>query len=490
MSVPVRVRFAPSPTGMLHIGGVRTALFNWLFARHHGGSFILRIDDTDAVRSNEEYLTNILASLDWLGLTWDEGPQRQEPDRDQGDFGPYRQSRRQERYQAIAQQLLAEGKAFHCYCSAEELEAKRQQAARQKTAPRYDGRCLDVTDAQRSKFEAEGRNPAIRFRLPDGPAIVLEDLIRGRVEFPREMLDHFILVRSDGKPVYNFVSAVDEADLKITHVIRGDDHLSNTPKQMLVMEALGLALPRYAHLPQILGLDRSRLSKRRGAPAVLDLREEGFLPHAVINFLVLLGWSYNDKDEIFSPEELVEKFDLARVGSAPAVFDEKKLLWMNGLYIRNASNGGVTEALRGRVRAAYATPLAQDDAYVERALTLVKEGLKTLGEVAAATTFFFEEDVSWEDETRKKLLEWPRVVEILDGVKVVVEKAEPFTPEHLEAEFRSAAQAAGLKFKDYVHPTRFACTGRAAGPSLFHLLEVLGRPRCLARLTFARSLLG
>ncbi len=471
------------------MGSVRTALFNWLFARHHGGVFILRIDDTDVVRSNEEYLTNILASLDWLGLAWDEGPQRQEPGRDQGDHGPYRQSRRQERYQSVAQQLLAEGKAFHCYCSAEELEAKRQQAARQKTAPRYDGRCLDLTDAQRSKFEAEGRKPAIRFRLPDGPAIVLEDLIRGRVEFPREMLDHFILVRSDGKPVYNFVSAVDEADLKITHVIRGDDHLSNTPKQILVMEALGLALPRYAHLPQILGLDRARLSKRHGAPGILELREEGFLPDAVVNFLALLGWSYNDTDEIFSPAELVEKFDLARVGSAPAVFDEKKLLWMNGLYIRKAPTTGILPELRKRVLAAYDTPYAKDSAYVERVLNLVKESLKTLAEVVPATEFFFHEELKWEEEARKKLLEWPRAAEILNGVHAVLGKAEPFTPECLEAQLRTSAEEAGCKFKDFVHPTRFACTGRVAGPSLFHLLEVLGRERCLSRVQAACSLL-
>lgn len=469
------------------MGGVRTALFNYLFARHNGGVFILRIDDTDPVRSKQEHLDNIKESLRWLGMNWDEGPDVG------GPKAPYFQSQKLDRYAAAAEKMLAEGNAFHCYCTAEELEAKRTQAARLKVAPRYDGRCLELTQADRDAFVREGRRPAIRIRIPEGPPIVLEDMIRGRVEFPREMFDHFIIVRSDGKPVYNFVSAIDDADHGITHVIRGDDHLSNTPKHMMVASALGFSHPIYAHLPQILGLDRARLSKRHGAPGVLELREEGFLPETVLNFLALLGWSFNDKDELFSPAELIEKFDIGRVGSAPAVFDEKKLLWMNGHYIRQGGAGAIMPELLRRVREAYDTPAAaaspavRDQAYVAAVIRLVLEGLKTTAEVVPATEFFFRDEIVWEEEARKKLSGWPGAAGIMAGVRAIIAGADPFTPGRLEELYREGAEKAGLKFKDYVHPTRFAVTGRMAGPSLFHLMEVLGRERCQKRLAAAET---
>jgi len=481
-----RVRFAPSPTGVLHVGGVRTALFNWLFARHMGGVFILRIDDTDAVRSTDENMRNIIDSMLWLGLDWDEGVDPADPSKDRGPLGPYRQSRKFDHYRAEAERLLAGGKAFKCYCSAEELEAKRQAAARQKLAPRYDGRCLNLTDAERAELEKQGRKPALRFRLPEGRAVVLDDMIKGRVEFPHDVLDHFIILRSDGKPVYNFTTVVDEADHRITHVIRGDDHVSNTPKQILIGEALGYPCPRFAHLPQILGLDRSRLSKRKGAPGVIELKEAGYLREAVINFLALMGWSYNEKDELFTPPELVEKFDLARVGTAPAVFDEQKLEWMNGVYIRKAPPGTIEDDLMARMAAAYGAA-ASDRAYAGRVAGLLKDGLKALADVIPASAFFFQEEVAWDEDAHIKLVGWPKVAEILAAVGELVKAAEPFTPPSLEARFRAAAEAAGLKFKDYVHPTRFALTGRAVGPSLFHLMEILGRDRCLKRIAAARS---
>jgi glutamyl-tRNA synthetase len=483
MAEPVRVRIAPSPTGTLHIGNVRAGLFNWLFARRHGGVFILRIDDTDAARSKPEYEENIKASFRWLGMDWDEGPDVG------GPYAPYRQSERMDRYRGAAEKLLAEGKAFRCFCSADELEAKRQQAARLKQAPRYDGRCLNLTDAERAAFEREGRKAAIRFRLADGPSVVVEDLIRGRVEFPRAMLDHFIIVRSDGKPVYNFCTSIDEMDHRITHVIRGDDHLSNTPKQMLIMEALGITPPKYAHLPQILGIDKARLSKRHGAQGVLELRDEGFLPEAVLNFLALLGWSYDDKTELFTPEELKASFGLDRVGKAPAVFDETKLLWMNGHYIRTSPAARIEADLRGRIAAAHgACPAAGDSAYVGRVIALLKDSLKTLGEIGPLSAFFFQEEVVWEDEAKKRLAGWPRAAEIMAAVAGMVKATEPFTPEALEAAFRAKANEMGLKFKDVVHPARFATTGRIAGPSLFHTLEVLGRDRCLERMEAAATL--
>lgn len=424
------------------------------------------------MRSKPEHLEQIKESLRWVGMTWDEGPD------EGGAQGPYFQSQRTARYTAAAEQLLKEGKAFRCWCSAEELEAKRQTAARNKQAPRYDGRCLNLTAVDRAQFEAEGRKAAIRFKLPEGAPILVEDVIKGTVTFPREMLDHFIIVRSDGKPVYNFVSAIDEVDHRISHVIRGDDHLANTPKQMLIAEALGFPLPKYAHLPQILGMDRAKLSKRHGAPSVLDLRDEGFLPDAVVNFLALLGWSYSDKDELFAPAELVKVFDLARVGSSPSVFDETKLYWMNGVYMRKSA--AIDGELRARVQRAY--PEAMDDAYVGRVVALLKESLKTLNEVVDASAFFFGDAVTWEEEARAKLAAWPQGGDVLASVRSIVEGAPVFTPEALEAAFRARAEAEGFKFKDFVHPTRFVLTGRTAGPSLFHLMEVLGKDRCVKRL--------
>jgi len=484
MADQVRVRIAPSPTGSLHIGNVRAGLFNYLFAKHFGGVFVLRIDDTDAARSRPEHVENIKESLRWVGLNWDEGPDVG------GPYAPYFQSQRMDRYKETSDRLLAEGKAFHCWCSAEELEASRQSAARQKLPPRYDGRCLKLTAAQVEKFKAEGRKPALRFRLPDGPPIVVEDLIRGRVEFPREMLDHFIIVRSDGKPVYNFVTAIDEVDHHITHVIRGDDHLSNTPKQMLIAEALGFSIPKYGHLPQILGIDKARLSKRSGSQGVLDLRDDGFVKEAVVNFLALLGWSYNDSEEIFSLPELIEKFSLDRVGKAPAVFDETKLYWMNGLYLRKMPAAELDGDLRTRIAAAYATPAAGDAAYVGKVIALLTEGLKTLNEIVPAAEFFLADTVRWDEDAKTKFAGWPKIAEIIAGVTAAVGKTEPFTAEKLEADFRAGAEAAGLKFKDWVHPTRFALTGRVVGPSLFHLMEVLGRERCVERLNATLASLG
>ncbi len=488
MSDSVRVRIAPSPTGSLHIGNVRAGLFNYLFAKHHGGTFILRIDDTDEARSKPEHIETIKNSLRWVGLDWDEGPDVG------GPYEPYFQSKRFGRYAEAAKQLLDEGKAFRCWCTAEELEAKRQVAARLKQAPRYDGTCLHLTPDQQKAHEAAGRKSALRFKVPEGPPIVLDDLIRGRVEFPREMFDHFIIVRSDGKPVYNFCTALDEADHRITHVIRGDDHLSNTPKQTLIMEALGIAPPKYAHLPQILGIDKARLSKRHGSQGVLDLRDDGYLKEAVINFLALLGWSYDDKTELFTKQELIEKFDLGRVGKAPAVFDEAKLEWMNGQYIRSMPAEALDAELTARLNTAAGDQnldpkLIADGPYRSAVFALAKDSLKTLSEIVPLTDFFFRETVVWQDDAKAKLAGWPKAAEILAAIADILKSVEPFTAATIEAAFRAKAESLGLKFKDLVHPARFAVSGRAVGPSLFHMLEVLGRERCAARLTAAGGML-
>ena len=489
MTEKVRVRFAPSTTGNLHVGGVRTALFNWLFARHVGGIFVLRIDDTDPERSKKEYLDNILEAMKWLGLNWDEGPGVG------GPYAPYFESERMDRYKLMLDQLLAGGKAFKCWCNPAEIDEMRRQAAMQKRPPRYDGHCLNLKEGQREAYEREGRQPVIRYRLPEGPAVVLEDLVRGRIEFPRDMLDHFVIARSDGKPVYNYTTVLDEADLHITHVIRGDDHLSNTPKQVLLGEAMGFAPPKFAHLPQILGMDKARLSKRHGAAAVLDLRGDGYLPGCVLNFLALLGWSYNEKDELFTLQELVEKFTLERVGTAPAVFNSEKLEWMNGVYIRKMPADDLTADLSARLKEAlggkdgYDQALVADANYTGQVVTLLKDGLKVLAEVVDQGDFFFRKEVDWEEATKAKFMAWPKVGEILGTASVLAGKIEPFKSDLLEAAWRAGSAEGGYKFKDFIHPTRFALTGHSSGPSLFHLMEVLGRERCLARLASASILL-
>lgn len=465
-------------------------MFNWLFARHVGGVFVLRIDDTDPERSKKEYLENILEAMKWLGLDWDEGPGVG------GPYAPYFESERMDRYNTMLEQLLAGGKAFKCYCNPAEIDEMRRQAAVLKRPPRYDGHCLALKDSEREAYEREGRKPVIRFRLPEGPGVVLDDLVRGRIEFPRDMLDHFVIARSDGKPVYNFTTVLDEADLHITHVIRGDDHLSNTPKQVLLGEAMGFAPPKFAHLPQILGMDKARLSKRHGAAAVLDLKGDGYLPGCVLNFLALLGWSYNEKDELFTLKELAEKFTLERVGTAPAVFNSEKLEWMNGVYIRNMPADELQADLSARLKEAFAGKQEYDQALVgdagfnRKVVALLKDGLKVLAEVVDQGDFFYRKEVDWEEATKAKFLGWPKVGEILASASAIAGKSEPFSAEVLEAAWRAGAGAGGFKFKEFIHPTRFALTGHSSGPSLFHLMEVLGREKCLARMAVAASLVG
>ncbi|MFY9204018.1 MAG: glutamate--tRNA ligase, partial [Limnochordia bacterium] len=327
----VRVRFAPSPTGYLHVGGARTALFNYLYAKHHHGVFVLRIEDTDLARSTEASTRAILDSMAYLGLDWDEGPEKG------GDYGPYFQSQRLELYKEYAEKLLSMGRAYECYCTPEELDQIRQEAAAQGRDPKYDGRCRNLTDTQRREFVRQGRKPVIRFKADFEGTTLVDDLIRGQVIFDNNQLDDFVIIKSDGMPTYNFAVVIDDALMRITHVIRGEDHLSNTPKQIQIYQALGFAVPQFAHIPMILGPDRTRLSKRHGATSVGQFQEEGYLAEAMVNYLALLGWAYDDSQTIFSKTELIEKFSLSKVSKNPAVFDLAKLQWMNGVYIRELS---------------------------------------------------------------------------------------------------------------------------------------------------------
>jgi glutamyl-tRNA synthetase len=463
MPSTVRVRFAPSPTGHLHVGGARTALFNWLYARHHGGAFILRIEDTDRSRSTEENLGFILDALGWLGLDWAEGP----------PAPGYRQTERMPTYREHAERLLAAGRAYHCACSPAELDAERRAAEARKETFRYSGRCRD-------RGLTAG---ALRLRIPDEGATVVNDLIHGPVTFEHRQLDDWILVRSDGTPTYNFCVVVDDVTMAITHVIRGNDHLSNTPKQILCYEALGYPVPEMAHVSMILGADRSRLSKRHGATSVQAFREQGILADAMVNYLARLGWSHGDQ-EIFSREELVRLFDIKDVASSGAVFDRTKLEWLNQEYMKRMDEGRLADLVLPFVERA-GLPLPTDRAWLARVVATLKERAKTLVELVAVGRFYFVAPSGYEEKAAQRFLT-AAGAERLDRLLARLPGVE-FTPAALEAAYRDLAQDLGIKLVDLAQLSRLAVTGTTASPPIFDVLAILGRDETLARLGRARS---
>jgi glutamyl-tRNA synthetase len=461
MSRDVRVRFAPSPTGHLHVGGARTALFNWLFARHHGGTFILRIEDTDRSRSTEENIDSILDALRWLELDWDEGP----------PSPGYRQTERLDLYRAHAQRLVAAGRAYYCDCPPAQLEAERKAAEARKETFRYSGRC-------RARGLAAG---ALRLRIPDTGTTVVHDLIHGPVAFEHAQLDDWILARTDGTPTYNFCVVVDDVDMRISHVIRGNDHLSNTPKQVLCYEALGYPVPAFAHVSMILGADRARLSKRHGATSVQAYREQGILPEALVNYLARLGWSHGDQ-EVFRRAELIERFDIKDVSSSGAVFDQAKLEWLSQEYIK--ATDGARLAVLVRPLLAEAGLAAPDDTRLGPMLETLRERARTLREMVEVGRFYFERPASYEDKARATLF----TAEGAKRLRLLGERlqaVEPFTAPALEALYRELVAALGLKLVDLAQLTRLAVTGRTASPPLFDVLALLGRDEVLVRLRAA-----
>jgi glutamyl-tRNA synthetase len=463
MASGVRVRFAPSPTGHLHVGGARTALFNWLFARHHGGTFILRIEDTDRSRSTEENLEYILDAMRWLELDWDEGP----------PTPGYRQTERLPLYRAHAARLSAAGRAYYCDCPPELLEQQRKAAEARKETFRYNGRCRD-------RGLTAG---ALRLRIPDTGTTVVDDLIHGPVTFDHAQLDDWILVRTDGTPTYNFCVVVDDVTMRITHVIRGNDHLSNTPKQVLCYDALDYQVPAFAHVSMILGADRARLSKRHGATSVQAYREQGILPEAMVNYLARLGWSSGDK-EIFSRAELIERFDIKDVSSAGAIFDQTKLEWLSHEHIKAATGARLAALVRPFIEAAGLT--APPDARLIPMLDTLRERAKTLRELVEVGRFYFERPTTYEDKARAKLF----TATGAERLGVLVDKlaaVEPFTAPAIEALYRQLVDALGLKLVDLAQLTRLAVTGRTASPPLFDVLALLGRDEVLERLRTARA---
>ena len=449
-------RFPPSPTGYLHLGGARTALFNWLFARHNKGKFVLRFEDTDRERSKQEYVDAIIEALKWLGIDWDEGP--------------YFQSQRLELYQKYAQKLYEEGKAYYCECSKEVLEQKKKEMLEKGLKPRYDGTCRD-------KNLPPGEGRALRLKVDPVGEIVFEDMLRGKISFPASEIDDFIIMRSDGTPTYHFAVVIDDLTMGITHVIRGDDHISNTPKQLLIYQALGAEPPKYAHIPMVLGRDGARLSKRHGAKSILEYRDEGYLPKALVNYLARLGWGYGDQ-EYFTIEELIEKFDILNVNLSAARFDPDKLLAFNAYWIRESSAEELFMHLRKFLQEYDLSKFSKD--YILSAIETVKPRAKTLLEMKDMLHFYFVEEVEYDTKGVKKFFK-KDILPILEKIAKDLREI-PLEEEPLEKYFRGLAEETGIKLKNIAQAVRLALTGRTVSPGLFEIIKILGRETTLKRL--------
>ena len=490
----VRVRIAPSPTGPLHIGTARTALFNYLFARHSGGTFVLRLEDTDVERSTAAFEQDILDGLRWLGLGWDEGPGLAgQPDH--GPYGPYRQMERLARYKSISDRLLADDQAYYCYCTAAELDAERKRLEAAHLPPRYSGRCAQLTVVERAAFEAEGRRPAIRFRIQPG-VVAFDDLVRGHVEIDASALGgDLVIVRADGTPLYHFCVVVDDAAMKISHVIRGEDHLSNTPKHILLFRALGEAEPLFAHLPLILNPDRTKMSKRKSQTALDDYINEGFIREGLVNYLALLGWSTGSEDEILGLDEIVARFSLEHVQKGGAVFDRERLEWLNGQWIRRLAPVELVDRLRPFVQAEAAAgriDRVPADAELEALMPLVQERLPVLGAIGDLVDFLFADRLEVDPALLvPKRWDRPTTLAGLLAARTAIARVgtTAFEPAGLEEPLRAVAGERGWKAGDLFMAIRVAVTGRTATPPLFQTLVALGRERVLARLDAATGLL-
>ena len=477
----VRVRYAPSPTGVPHVGNIRTALFNWLFARHNDGRLIVRIEDTDQARTQAGAIEAILDSLRWLELDWDEGPEVG------GGYGPYLQSQRLDIYDRYARKLLDSGAAYHCYCSAERLKAVRDEQAKRKQPPRYDGRCRNASEEE-ARAGGDVDVPVVRFRVPEGRTISFNDRIRDEVSFESDVLGDFVLIKTDRFPTYHMANVVDDHLMEISHVLRAEEWLSSTPRHLLLYEALGMTPPEYGHLPIILGPDRSKLSKRHGAAALLDYRDLGFLPDAMVNYLALMGWALDDHTEIFTREMLVNHFTLERVGKTGAIFDTTKLTWMNGVYLREMSAERFAEVglpvLESGLPEVVSRPL--DRGYAGRALSLLQERAKTLEELPELAEFLFVETLSHDAEALvPKKMNREGAETALKSSLTVLEGLQDWDAETLESVLRPLAAELGIKTGQLFGALRVGTTGRSAAPPLFDTMAVLGRDRCMRRLAEA-----
>jgi glutamyl-tRNA synthetase len=477
----IRVRYAPSPTGYPHIGNIRTALFNWLFARHSEGKFIVRVEDTDQERLVPGAVDNILDGLEWLGIDWDEGP------RVGGPYGPYLQSERLDLYQEAVEKLISEGKAYRCYCTRERLAQLREEQQRQKRPIGYDGHCRRLTPEQRRDLEAEGGPSVVRFAMPFSGMTGVHDLIRGDVEWQNDLLDDFILLKSDGFPTYHLAVVVDDHLMEISHIFRAEEWLSSTPRHLQLYQALGFTPPQFGHLPMILGPDRAKLSKRHGATSILEYRDEGYLPDALKNFMVLLGWSLDDHTELMSLDTIVENFSLERVSKPAAIFDLEKLQWMNGVYIRQLSAEELADAMLPFLeRDLPAELLPIDREYLLRIVPLAQERLKVLSDSAQLTSYFFQKELDYDPAYLvQRGMDAQSTLAALRRAQPELEKADSFEHGPLEGSLRAAGEELGLSPRQFFGALRVAVTGRAASPPLFETMEVLGKERVLERIQSA-----
>jgi len=470
----------------LHLGGARTALFNWLFARHHGGKFILRIEDTDLARSTKEAVDAIFEGLEWLGLDWDEGPGIG------GPVGPYFCTQRTDLYQKYIDKLLAEDKAYLCYCTPEELDEMRKEQLANGQAPKYNRKCAHLTEAERKALEAEGRTPVVRFRSNDEGVTKVHDLIRGDVFFENALLDDFVIRKSDGMATYNFAVVIDDALMGITHVIRGDDHLSNTPRQIQVYEALGFKVPEFAHIPMILGPDKAKLSKRHGATAVTQYRDAGFVPEAMVNYLALLGWSYDATQNLFTRDELVEKFTLDKCSKNPAVFDIKKLEWMNGVYIREMSVPELTDrSIPYMVKAGLlpSPDLTETErTRLESIIALLQTRLRSLADVVDSSRYFYQDDFAYDEKAVQKFLGRDYAPRLFNLLIDKLQQVTDWTEENIEKVFLAVQEELGEKLGNVIQPVRVAVTGGTVSPGMYEVLAVLGKEKTIERLHRGLSL--
>lgn len=486
MSEQIRVRFAPSPTGPFHIGGARSALFNWLFARKYpDGKLILRIEDTDRVRSTKESEENIKAALKWLGINWDEGIDVG------GDYGPYRQTERLDIYKKFTDKLLAEGKAYYCYCTEEEIEAERQKLRAENKMPIYGGHCRNLTPEQIEQYKAEGRKPVIRFRTPTDQSVNFDDMVRGKMSFDSNGIGDFVIVKADGIPVYNYAVVIDDALMHITHVIRAEEHLSNTPRQVVLYEALGFPVPKFGHISLILGKDHTKMSKRHGATSVEQYKNLGYLPEAIVNFLALLGWAPQGEQELFTIDELIKEFSMDHVAKNPAVFDIDKLNWINAQYMKKLPAEKITEmAIPHLIEKGYITsaPTGEELDRLNRFTQVIRDHLSYAGQYTDFADLYYKDDFSIEDEECQAILKEETAFEVITLFKDKLSAVEEFTAENIQPLFKQIMKQfkaeKGIKIggKSVYMPIRIALTGQMHGPDLAGLVEVLGCERAVKRI--------
>lgn len=474
----MRLRFAPSPTGFLHIGNARTAILNYLIAKKENATLVLRVEDTDTERSTKESEDSILHDLKWLGISWNEGPDLG------GEYGPYRQSERFAIYQKYTDKLLADGNAYHCYCSQEELDAQRAEAEAAGKPFTYDGKCRNLTESQKKAFEAEGRKPTVRFRIPDNQTIEIDDLIKGKVTFNSENIGgDFIIVRSDGWPIYNYIVIIDDEEMKISHVIRGEDHLPNTPKQVLIARALGLKEPQYAHLALVMGSDRKKLSKRHGITSVDLYRKEGYLPEALVNYIAMLGWSSEDGEELFTIDELSQKIEIGSLARSAAVFDFQKLRWMNGNYIRKMDINKLTDLMLPYLTEAGYTEEKYGAESLHKCVEVLQGNCEILSDIKNWAGMVLDEVFTPDEEADTMLQTEEGKLAAKAALELI--KSEINSSNFSEELINKVKEKTGLKGKNLFHPMRAIITGRMSGPDLKLIMPVIGFDSCCKRIEYA-----